>query len=256
MNPEKLLMKKIFYTLAVLLILASCKTSRETKSDVTNGKKIINVIINPITGRDSAFFFTKESGRIDNTNKRFQQYLANELTSALTNQYHVVFYTLNQAKKESIKPDWIVDLTMDSVDILLQDVNYANLGSSKRYLESSDAAGHRSVPYNAKLGNLYIYRTKDADLVNSTKSYVAVGQLEVKITDARSGKNIYSDTYNKEYYWDEGKTYYSGDDLISGNGTVKYAGASPVPGKADILKNLYLQFYPQIKSNVYSLVAL
>jgi len=251
-------MKKIFYTLVALLIFASCKTSRELKSDEATNKKIINVIINPITGVDSAFFFTKESRSIGVTNKRFQQYLANELTATLTNQYRIVFYTLMQAKKESIKPDWIVDLTMDSVDILLQDWNYASQGANKRYLESSwFAEGRRaSVPYNAELGNLYIYKTKEASIYYTTKSYVAFGQLEVKITDAHSGKNIYCDTYSNKYYWDQRKAYYSGDDLISGNGTVKVPVNSLILGKADILNNLYMQFYPQIKSSINNLVAL
>ena len=249
-------MKKIFYTLVALLIFASCKTSRELKSDEATNKKIINVIINPITGVDSAFFFTKESRSIGITNKRFQQYLANELTATLTNQYPIVFYTLMQAKKESIKPDWIVDLTMDSVDILLQDWNYASLGADNRYLESSRAGGPRSVPYNPELGNLYIYKTKEASISYTSKSYVAFGQLEVKITDAHSGKIVYCDTYNNKYYWDQSKVYYSGDDLISGNGTLKSPVSSLMLGKADILKNLYMQFYPQIKSSINGIASL
>ena len=115
-------MKKILYsTVFTLLILASCKTSKETTGENANNKKIINVVINPITGRDSAFFLTKESHSLDITNKKFQQYLSQELTATLKNQYHIIFYTLKEANKESIKPDWVVDLTMDSVDILLQD---------------------------------------------------------------------------------------------------------------------------------------
>ncbi len=250
-------MKKILYsTVFTLLILASCKTSKETTGENANNKKIINVVINPITGRDSAFFLTKESHSLDITNKKFQQYLSQELTATLKNQYHIIFYTLKEANKESIKPDWVVDLTMDSVDILLQDLNYASQDLNKRYLESGYGPGPRSVPYNAGLGNKYIYQTKYASIDYTTKSYAAFGQLEVKITDVHTGKNIYCNTYSNIYYWNQAKAYYSGNDLISGSGTVKYPVNSPIPGKADILTNLYRQFYPQIKTSITNLVIL
>lgn len=252
-------MKKILYsTVFTLLILASCKTSKETTGENANNKKIINVIINPITGGDSAFFLTKESHSVDITNKKIQQYLAQEFTATLTNQYNARFYTLKQAIKENIKPDWIINLTMNSVDILLQDLNYASQNLNTRYLENvyGGGGGSRSVPYNPGLGNNYIYQTKYAGIDYTTKSYVAVGQLEVKITDAHSGKNICCDTYSNKYYWDQRKAYYSGNDLIGADGTTKYPVNSPIPGKADILNNLYKQFYPQIKTSITNLVVL
>ncbi len=249
-------MKKILYAVFPLLILASCKSSKETTGEDANNKKIINVIINPITGGDSAFFLTKESHSVDITNKRFQQYLAQELTVTFTNQYNTRFYTLKQAKKESIKPDWILDLTMDSVDILLQDLNYASQNLNKRYLESGYGPVPRSVPYNAGLGNQYIYQTNYAARDNSVKSYVAVGQLVVKITDAHTGKKVYCNSFSNKYYWNQVHSYYTGNDLGNGNAPVQYTDNSPIPGKAAILNNLYMQFYPQIKTSITNLVIL
>lgn len=249
-------MKKMLYTIFTLLILASCKTFKETANEVANNKKTINVIINPIKGGDSAFFLTKESRSLDISNKRFQQYLANELTTALTSQYNAKFYTLKEAIKENIKPDWIVDLTMDSVDILIQDLNYASQNLNKRYLESGYGPVPRSVPYNADLGNQYIYQTNYAARDNSVKSYVAVGQLVVKITDAHAGKKVYCNSFSNKYYWNQVHSYYTGNDLGNGNAPVQYTVNSPIPGKATILKNLYMQFYPQIKTSIYNTLGL
>ena len=248
-------MKKILYAIFTLLILASCKTSKETTGENANNKKIINVVINPITGRDSAFFLTKESRSVDITNKRFQQYLAQELTATFTNQYNARFYTLKQAKKEGIKPDWIVDLTMDSVDISLQSLDYGSGDLNKRVLMSGNPS-LRPAPYNDSLGN--IYQTKYASIDYTTKSYEAFGQLEVKITDVYTGKNIYCTTYSNKYYWDQRNAFYSGDILAlpSNNGVVKNPNNSPIPGKADILNNLYKLFYPQIKTSITNLVIL
>lgn len=250
-------MKKILYAIFTLLILASCKTSKETTGENANNKKIINVVINPITGRDSAFFLTKESRSVDITNKRFQQYLAQELTATFTNQYNARFYTLKQAIKESIKPDWIVDLTMVNVDFSLQSLDFDSEDLKKRVLMSGNPT-LRLEPYNDTLGHRSVYQTKYAAVDYTVKSYVAFGQLEIKITEVHSGKNIYSNTYSNKYYWDQRNAFYSGDILAlpSNNGIVKNPDNSPIPGKADILNNLYRQFYPQIKTSIYSLVIL
>ena len=246
-------MKKIFYTFLTLLILASCKTSRETKSDELNNKKIINVIINPIT--DSTFSHVTESRSVGNTNKKFQQYLSNELTAAFSSQPPLRFYTPKEAQKGNIQPNWIVDLKLVDFDISLDSLDFISQNISALVPMSKDPL-REPKKINTIYGGAVEVQTAAIDY--TSRSYLAFAQLEVKIIDIHTGKNIYSNAYSDKYHWDQKSAFISGDYLAlpSNNGVVKYPDNPPILRNADILNTLYMRLYPQIKNSINNLVVL
>jgi hypothetical protein len=246
-------MKKIFYSLVTLLILASCKTSKETKSDELNNKKIINVIINPIT--DSAFSHLTENRSVGNTNKKFQQYLSNELTAAFSSQHPLRFYTPKEAQKGNIRPDWIVDLKLVDFDISLDSLDFVSQNISALVTMSKDPL-REPKRINTIYGGAVEVQTAAIDY--TSRSYLAFAKLEVKITDIHTGKNVYTNTYTNKYHWDQKSAFISGDYLAlpSNNGVVKYPDNPTIPRNADILNNLYMRLYTQIKSSINDLVSL
>jgi len=77
---------------------------------------IINVVIYPV--QDNSFYFStgwNNSGAY-NSNEYFQQNLVRELGDN-AHRYPARFYSEWEARRNDIKPDWVVDLTLRNLDI-------------------------------------------------------------------------------------------------------------------------------------------
>ena len=231
-------MKKIFYPLAALLLLASCKTSKENKHDEANNKKIINVIINPII--DSSFYFTKGNRGIEYSNEKYYQYLVKQLGDKNNKLYQAKFFTQWESEKDNVHPDWVVKITLVSLDMPKPKVSIYS-----KTKNSSVVPFAEDVTTRAKLTTDY-----------KNISYSVSGQLVVNITDVKTGKKISSATYSDTYTWvDQDVSSSTGDlDGLGGNRGNLSSNNNPIPNKEFILNNLYQKLYPKIKSSIANAV--
>ena len=203
---------------------------------------IINVVIYPI--QDNSFFFNTSWGNsgFNYSNEYFQRNLVQELGGTSARRYPAKFYTDWEARRENIKPDWVVDLTLRNLDIPTPSGSTYSRSSSQQIETGRDSSGK------------VIYETVYARVNITRQSFTARGQIDVEITEAGTRRNISSRSYNEDYRWQEEYADYTGDsralsgsDLQLVNNNHRFGNE---PNKDEVLSELYRRFYPQVKSNI------
>ena len=201
---------------------------------------MVDVIINPV--QDNSFFFNSGWGNsgYNYSNEYFQQTLVRELGNN-NNRYAARFYTDWEARRDNIKPDWVVDLRLRNMDIPQPFRNTYQRNASKQIEVGRDTSGN--VQYRT------VYAT-----INITKmSFTARADMEVTIRDLATGKNISYNSYRDDYRWEQESANYTGDnralssydwDIINNNNYYN------TPRKEEILNELYRKIYPQVKNNI------
>lgn len=200
---------------------------------------IVNVVINPV--QDNSFFFNSGWGNsgYNYSNEHFQQTLVRELGSN-ADRYPAKFYTDWEARRDGIKPDWVVDLTLRNLDVPYPVTNYYTRNASAQVQSGTDTAGRP------------IYTTVYATLNITRQSFTARADMEVIIKDLAAGKNISYRTFRDDYRWEQEHGTYTGDgralsardwQLINGNNY-------PAPRKEEVLQELYRKIYPQVKNEI------
>jgi hypothetical protein len=201
---------------------------------------VINVVINPVA--DNSFFFNSGWGNYgyNYSNEYFQQTLIRELGGTYATRYPAKFYTDWEARRDNVKPDWVVDLTLRNMDIP-RPTNYTYSRNVSQQIETGrDSSG------NTK------YQTVYATINITKQSFTARGQMDVNITDVVSRKNIGYSTYTEDYRWEQERATYTGDrralssnDLVLIN-NINYS----EPRKEEVLNELYRKIYPQVKNRI------
>lgn len=201
---------------------------------------VVDVIINPV--QDNSFFFNSGWGNsgYNYSNEYFQQTLVRELGNN-SKRYAARFYTDWEARRNNIKPDWVVDLRLRNMDIPQPMRNTYRRNASKQIEIGRDTSGN--IQYST------VYAT-----INITKmSFTARADMEVTIKDVITGKNISYNSYRDDYRWEQETANYSGDsralssydwDIINNNGYYN------TPQKEDVLNELYRKIYPQVLNNI------
>jgi hypothetical protein len=202
---------------------------------------IVNVVINPVA--DNSFFFN--TGGWGNygynySNEYFQQTLVRELGGENSTRYPARFYTDWQARRDNVQPDWVVDLTLRNMDIPQPSIYNYRRNASKRIETGRDT------------GNKPIYQTVYATINISRHSFNARADMEVRITELVTRKNISNNNYSEYYNWQEETATYSGDsralsssdwDMINNNRFYE-------PRREDILNELYRKLYTQVRNRI------
>ena len=200
----------------------------------------VNVMINPV--QDNSFFFNSSWGNAgyNYSNEYFQQTLVRELSNT-NSRYPARFYTDWQARRDNIQPDWVIDLKLRNIDI-------PYYPSQDKYQRTSSA----QVQLGTDTSGNPVYRTVYATVYITRASFTARANMDVSITDAKSGKSISYRSFSDSYRWQQESATYSGDsralssrdwELINNSG---YGN----PRKEDILNELYRKIYPQVKNNI------
>lgn len=200
---------------------------------------IVNVVVNPV--QDNSFFFNSGWGNAgyNYSNEYFQQSLVRDLR-ANEERYAAYFYTDWEARRENIKPDWVIDLRLRNMDIPSPQRNSYSRNSSAQIEIGTDTSGRP------------VTRTVYATLQVIKASFQARADMEVMVKDLVTGKTILNNTYRDDFRWQEETATYSGDSralsaadwqLINNNGF-------NTPTKDQILQQLYSRIYPQVKNNV------
>lgn len=200
----------------------------------------VNVVINPV--QDNSFFFNSSWGNAgyNYSNEYFQQTLAREL-SGTNNRYPARFYTDWQARRDNIQPDWAVDLKLRNIDIPFYP-------SQSKYQRTSSA----QVQIGTDTSGNPVYKTVYATLYITRGSFTARANMDVSITDVKTGKSISYRTFSDDYRWQQESATYSGDSRALSSRDwelINNAGYSN-PRKEDILNELYRKIYPQVKNNI------
>jgi hypothetical protein len=200
----------------------------------------INVLINPV--QDNSFFFNTGWGNsgYNYSNEYFQQNLVRELGGQYANRYPAKFYTEWEARRDNIKPDWVVDLVLRNLDIPRPQTSTSQRNVSKQIEAGRDTAGR------------IIYQTVYATMYINRQNFVARGEMDVNITDASTRRYITSGSYNDDYSWLQETATYSGDSraLSNNDWNLINSRAFNQPTKEEVLRELYRQLYPQVRNKI------
>ena len=202
---------------------------------------IINVVINPV--RDNTFFYNSMGWNNygnNYNNDYFQRSLASDLGGYYNKNAPARFYTDWEARRENIRPDWEVDLIWQYLNIPEPMTSYYSRNISKQIELSRDTSG--KVQYQTITATLNIVK----------KYFTASGDMELRITDVNTGRNITTNRYSDQFNWQEEYATYTGDSraLSSNDYALLNNNNYQIPRREDILNQLSQRIYPQIKSRI------
>lgn len=209
------------------------------KMDTAFNNSIVNVLINPV--EDNSFFFNTGWGNTgyNYSNEYFQQNLVRDLGGKYAKRYPARFYTEWEARRDNIKPDWVVDLTLRNFDIPRPMVYNYTQNRSKQIEIGKDTAGRP------------VYQTVHATLNIQRQSLTARGQMDINITDVVTRKNITYDNFSDTYDWQQEVATYSGDSrALTSQDWQLVNNNYNQPRKEDILNELYRSIYPRVKNKI------
>jgi len=211
----------------------------KSKMEEAFQSSIILVQINPV--QDNSFFFNTGWGNTgyNFSNEYFQQNLIRDLGGTYASRYPAKFYTEWQARREDVKPDWVVDLVLRNIDIP-RPVSYTySRKRSKQVEDGRDTSGK------------VIYKTVYATVNIKRQSINARGQMDVNITDIANHTIIASNTYSDTYNWQQEIASYTGDSrALTSSDLALINNSYNLPRKEDILNELYRNIYPQVKNKI------
>ncbi|MEO6406053.1 MAG: hypothetical protein ABIY51_11265 [Ferruginibacter sp.] len=213
----------------------------QAKTNEAYQNAVVDVVINPV--QDNSFFFNSSWGNYgyNYSNEYFQQTLLRDLDNANTsNRYAARFYTEWEARRDNVKPDWVVDLILRNMNIPPAGAYRYSQNRSAQIQVGTDTAGRPQ------------YRTVNATLNILRQSFDANADMEVRIQDLENNKTISYRTFRESYRWQEETATYNGDSralnsydwqMINNNGYNQ-------PRKEEVLNELYRKIYPQVLNNI------
>jgi hypothetical protein len=206
---------------------------------------IIKIVINPI--RDNTFFYNSMGWNNygnNYNNDYFQRSLVNDLGGNYNKNTPAQFYTDWEARRENIRPDWEVDLTWQYMNIPQPMSNQYSRNISRQIEKGRDTSG--KIQYETVSATLYIVK----------KYFTASGDMELRITDVNTGRNITTNRYSDQFNWQEEYATYTGDSRALGGNEYALLNNSSyrIPRNEDIVTELSRRIYPQIKNRIASVV--
>jgi hypothetical protein len=213
----------------------------KSKMDEAYQAGIVDVVINPVM--DNSFFFNSGWGNqgYNYSNEYFQQTLVRELGGTYANRYPARFYTEWEARRENIKPQWAVDLTLRNLDIPRPATSQSSRNASRQVEKGRDSTG--KIIYETVYATLTVYR----------QSFNARADMDVNITEVATRKNIAYNSYSEYYNWADEYATYTGDRrALSDNDLVllNNRNGNNIPRREDVLNELYRKLYPQIRNRI------
>ncbi len=214
------------------------KDSRQ-KADQAFENGMVNVLVNPV--QDNSFFFNSGWGNYGYNygNEYFQQNLVRELNSR-NDRYPANFYTEYEARRDNVKPDWIVDLILRNLDVPMPVNNTSSRNVNAQVQSGTDTSGKP------------IYQTVYATVQVTRRSFTANAHLELNIKDLATRKTISYRNFREDYRWEQEEANYTGDSraLSSQDWQLINNTQSYVPRKEEVLNELYRKIYPEVLRNI------
>ena len=206
---------------------------------------VLNVVVNPVA--DNSFYYNNAGwnnyGNSFN-NDYLQRSLVRDLGGDYTKNAMARFYTDWEARSANVIPDLYVDLTWINLDVPQPYTSQYSRNVSRQIETGRDTSGN------------VLYKTVTATLYITKKYFTATGDLESRITDAATNNIIDTKRYTAQFNWEHEYATYTGDSrALSGNNMELLNNRSfQIPGKQDILNELYQRIYPQVKNGIYNAV--
>lgn len=207
--------------------------------DSAKDRSIVTVVINPV--QDNSFFYNSgwSNNGFDLNSANFPQNLMTDLGGKNGGRYPARFYTDWLAQRDNINADWVVDLVVKNVHLPSPTVyNYTRKLSAK-VEDGRDTSG--KVMYKTVYATLHIQR----------RSFNATAQMDMRVTDGASEKNILYDTFTDSYNWQQEAATYSGDSRALGNRDWELVNNRYYqPAQQEVINELYRGLYPQVKNRI------
>ena len=201
---------------------------------------IVNVVINPV--QDNSYFFNTGWGNsgYNYSNEYFQQTLVRELKGINSSRYPARFYTDWEARRDNVKPDWEINLTLQNMNIPRPQTYTYTRNASQQVEVGRDTSGRS------------IYRNVYATVTIARQSFTANADMQINIRDLVTGKNIVYNTFREDYTWQEEHASYNGDSraLSANDWALINNSYYNEPRKEDVLNELYRKLYPQVKNKI------
>lgn len=212
----------------------------ESKMQQAMNRAMVIVIVYPV--QDNSVFSGGPWNNIPYrmSGERLQQNLVRDMNDKNDNKYPARFYTDRDAYRDNVKPDWVVDMVLRSMDIPYPTANSSSRSVSREITTGTDTAGR---PITQR-----VYAT--LQIIRSTVN--ATASMDVTVKDVINGKNISSNSYNENYRWEQETATYTGDRRALSSADLDLINNSQgqPPSREVILNDLYNQLYPRIRTHV------
>ncbi|MDX2047036.1 MAG: hypothetical protein SFU87_09625 [Chitinophagaceae bacterium] len=199
-------------------------------------RSIVNIVINPI--RDNNLFFTNWNTSF--RNDRLQESLVRDLGGQYASTVPARFYTDWEARRNNISADWVVDLSWNNLYVPQPSTNRYSRNVSKNIQTGTDTSGKP------------VYKTVYATLQVTRRFFNANGEMEYRITETGSGKNIGWNRLNADYNWQEEYASYTGDSraLDSADWALINNTNYRMPNREDIVEEMFRRIYPDLRNRI------
>ena len=206
---------------------------------------ILDVVINPVTD-NSSFYQSMGRNRFGNSfnSDMMQRSLVRDLGGDYNKNSPARFYTDIDASRARIDVDWVVDIMWTNLDIPRPYTNQYTKNVSKEIEIGKDSSGKKQ------------YQTVNATLYLTKRYFTAQGDLECRVTDAYTRKNIDLNRYTSRVDWSQEYGTYKGDSrALSEIDWAMINLRNPVlPSREEILAGLFDKMYPQLRNGLKNLV--
>jgi len=214
--------------------------------DIAFENSVLNVVITTVT--DNSFYYSNMGrNRFGNSfnNDYLQRSLVRDLGGDFNQNSLARFYTDRDADRANIDVDWVIDLTWTDLDIP-QPHNSRDSRTLNRRIEISKDTSGRPV-----------YQNVSATVYVTRQYFTARGQLECRITDARTRNNVQLNRYTSQVDWEQEYATYTRDSRALDSrylALIQNSNNQRLPDKEEILNGLYEKIYPQVKNGIYNKV--
>lgn len=215
----------------------------EAKMDTAKLNSIINVLISPV--KDNSLYFNSSwsNNSFDFNSNNLPENLVRDLGGKTAGRYSARFYNSWQAERDSVSPDWIVDLTLREIDIPRPTIYNYTRNVSKKIETGKDSTG--KITYTTVNATLHIQR----------QSFTAKAAMDISITEPATRTSVLFDSFRDDYNWQQEVASYSGDNrALSSNDWTLINSRYNLPTKDDVLSELYKGIYPQVRNKISNAV--
>ncbi|MEO6818448.1 MAG: hypothetical protein ABI266_04165 [Ginsengibacter sp.] len=206
---------------------------------------ILDVVINPVTD-NSSYYQSIGRNRFGNSfnSDMMQRSLVRDLGGDYNKNAPARFYTDIDASRARIDVDWVVDIMWTNLDIPRPFTNTYTKNVSKEIEVGKDTSGKK------------LYQTVNATLYLTKRYFTAQGDLECRVTDAVTRKNVDLKRYTSRVDWSQEYGTYKGDSraLSEIDWAMINLRNPQLPSREEILAGLFDKMYPQLRSGIQNLV--
>lgn len=206
-------------------------------------KSIVNVVITPIE-EDNVFFSGSGNWNYPDFRYRPQEYqdaLVRDLGGRSANYIPARFYNDRELRRERLEADWEIGIRWRNINPIRSIPRQYNRQVSRNVENGKDTSGKP------------VYITVFATLYVTENNYTVEGEVEYRITEIASRKNIDNGFVREEVSWIESSASYSGDSRALSQEDwmmVNNRNGFNQPSRGDVLNSLMRKMYPDLKRRI------